>query len=305
MSKPETINPFMLWQGSFIPNWIMQRPELPASAKIIYGRLCQFAGRDGVAYPSTQTLADETGISRRQVVTLLNKLEKLGLIRRCKRATGDGSQTSTLYEFLKHEWASTPRENTSHPPVNSTSHPPVNSTSHPPVNSTSHEEVQVLRESVLSSFSLGERDLSLDDDTPTNRFIKAFQHKRPTAGHPLAKLNATEIQETRLRIKEFIDWVGENRIDELVDAIFLPKRPKPTTIKQALLFASKIVEKEEKAQAKKENQNATDTNKPKLWSQRIQQWEGREADEARASERNAERINALLERNRARSQNVA
>ena len=297
MSNPETINPFMLWQGAFIPNWLMQRPELPASAKIVYGRLCQFAGRDGVAYPSSQTLANETGISRRQVVTLLNKLENLGLIRRVKRAQSDGSQTSTLYEFLRHDWISTPRENTSQPPVNSTSQPPVNS--------TSHEEVQVLRESDLICFSLGEKDLSLDDDTPTNRFIKAFQHKRPTAGHPLAKLNATEIQETRLRIKEFIDWVGESRIDEFIDAIFLPKRQKPTSINQALMFASKIVEKEEKAQTKKENQNATDTNKPKLWSQRIQQWEGREADQARAAERNAERINALLERNRARSASIA
>jgi len=112
--------------------------------------------------------------------------------------------------------------------------------------------------------------LSLDDDTPANRFVKAYQTKRPTASHPFANMNASEIEDATTRITDFIDWVGEQTAIELLDTIFSSNR-KPVSINQFLFFASKHVEENEKP---KEAKNARNINTPKLWAQDILKWEG-------------------------------
>jgi hypothetical protein len=278
-----TINPFQMWQGSFVPNWLMRRPDINATAKLIYGRLCQYAGRDGLAYPSIDTLAVEVGIKRRQMCNVLKTLEDVQLIRRQIQTRDNGGNTTNVYEFLDHKWI--------HDGVQPIAPGGVQFNTPGGVQSIAPKENhKSLRESKGICLSFGEKDLALDDDTPTNRFIKAFQNKRPTAGHPLAKLTAAEIDETRLRIEEFIDWVGEARIDELIDAIFLPKRRKPASIKQAIMFAGLIVEKEEKNKNQNNGVKHADANQ---WFRRIQQWDGRETGDERAA-RNEKRIKAFL-----------
>lgn len=77
-----TINPWKMFQGSFIPNAVMQLPRrrLSADAKTCYGRLLQFAGKRGVAFPRVSLLALEIGQSRRSVERALKQLRGAGLI---------------------------------------------------------------------------------------------------------------------------------------------------------------------------------------------------------------------------------
>ncbi|MFZ4859649.1 MAG: hypothetical protein ACOYL3_25025 [Desulfuromonadaceae bacterium] len=46
----ETYNPWRLFVGFFIPNVITRSTELSSTAKLVFGKLCQFAGENGQAY---------------------------------------------------------------------------------------------------------------------------------------------------------------------------------------------------------------------------------------------------------------
>ena len=52
----EPFNPFGIFNGLFIPNSIAMS-DISDSAKLLLGRLNQFAGPDGQAFPSRNTLA--------------------------------------------------------------------------------------------------------------------------------------------------------------------------------------------------------------------------------------------------------
>jgi hypothetical protein len=98
----EIYNPWRMFNGSFIPNAILQCRELSATAKLLFGRLSQYAGADGEAFPSYNTLGQEVGIERRQAIRAVRELEDFGLIRAVPRHKGDGSLTSNGYVFLWH-----------------------------------------------------------------------------------------------------------------------------------------------------------------------------------------------------------
>lgn len=94
------INPYKLFRGSFVPNWLLCRHELSQGAKLCYARLSHFAGKDGHAYPAQQTLADELGCSEREARRYLVELQKAGLIEAKRRGLGK----TNYYRFLLHEW---------------------------------------------------------------------------------------------------------------------------------------------------------------------------------------------------------
>lgn len=95
------INPYRLFVGSFIPNWLLTRREISPGAKLTYGRLAQHADKKtGVAWPRRDTLAQELGISARQIDRYLNSLRGTGLI--TIRRTG--FKKSNRYHFLYHRW---------------------------------------------------------------------------------------------------------------------------------------------------------------------------------------------------------
>jgi len=100
MSK--RINPFMLFIGAFVPNWLLIRPEISPGEKLCYARLCQFAGRNGIAFPKLETLAKELACSVSQVQRNLNVLIEQGLIEKDRA----GLQASNHYYFLEHRWMS-------------------------------------------------------------------------------------------------------------------------------------------------------------------------------------------------------
>jgi len=101
-------NPKGLFTGAFIPNALLKYPGISAGAKLLYARLLQYADDYGCAWPSQDTLANELGITKQQIINNLNQLEKHKLIER-EKATGKDvlSHRTCRYYFLKHSLFST------------------------------------------------------------------------------------------------------------------------------------------------------------------------------------------------------
>jgi hypothetical protein len=56
MSPGTPFNPYRMWVGSFMPNWLSEQRISPG-AKLTYGRLGQYAGRNGERHPGQKELA--------------------------------------------------------------------------------------------------------------------------------------------------------------------------------------------------------------------------------------------------------
>lgn len=94
------INPYRLFVGSFIPNWLLQRVEVSQGAKLAYARLCQYAGEKGVAFPKRETIAAEIGVSQSQFDRYVKELVELELIETDQLGMGHANR----YRFLNHPW---------------------------------------------------------------------------------------------------------------------------------------------------------------------------------------------------------
>jgi DNA-binding MarR family transcriptional regulator len=70
----------MLYDNTLIPDWIMERPELSPTEKLLYARLLRYLGDNQFAWPAVNTLATKISISKRNVQYALRNLEKLGLV---------------------------------------------------------------------------------------------------------------------------------------------------------------------------------------------------------------------------------
>jgi len=203
LPEPETINPFNMWQGAFIPNWIMRRSEITATAKLVYGRLCQYAGRDGQAYPSIQTLADEVGIKRRQLSNVLNQLEALALIRRKPQTRDNGGKSTSIYEFLAHEWITSIH-------VQPVAHTHRQSTAHAHVQPVAHKENHVLRESKGSTIAA----------TPSHsdHLLSVFTKRSTRQPYTNTQRARNEISQINDDLDAFAQAVGIETAASLLDA---------------------------------------------------------------------------------------
>ena len=94
------INPYKLFYGAFLPTWLLQRTEISASAKLVYGRPCQFSGNKGYCYPKHDNIAKEIGVSHRSVERHIEELINFGLIEI------EREKHNNLYYFLWHDWMS-------------------------------------------------------------------------------------------------------------------------------------------------------------------------------------------------------
>lgn len=98
------INPYKLFVGCFVPNWLMVRKEISHGGKLCYARLAQYAGKHGVAHPSQPALAAQLCVSARQVRSYISELTKYKLI----ESQQEGYQGTNTYYFLWHEWMDEP-----------------------------------------------------------------------------------------------------------------------------------------------------------------------------------------------------
>ncbi len=91
-------SPYRLFTGLFIPEALARWDDLSPGAKLCYGRLARYAGKNGDCFPSVRTLASEIGVKRRQAQRYLLDLEEKGLIAR-REEIGK----VTHYAFLWHD----------------------------------------------------------------------------------------------------------------------------------------------------------------------------------------------------------
>lgn len=101
MSESFTFVPYKLFTGAFIPEWLMQHTGLTASEKLVWARLAQYAGKDGYCWPKQETIAEDCGISTRQVVRSINTLIDLKFIKVTKPTGNDKwGHKGNVYEFI-------------------------------------------------------------------------------------------------------------------------------------------------------------------------------------------------------------
>ncbi len=93
------INLYGKYTGSFIPDWLDEWKGIAGGAKRVYGKLVQFAGKNGKTFPSQKWLARKHGTSRQAVNTHIAELKENGLIETESRGYG----RSLSYYFLWHE----------------------------------------------------------------------------------------------------------------------------------------------------------------------------------------------------------
>ena len=105
MKVGSVFNPFRVFIGAWVPNALMRYPKVSAGAKLCYARLCQYAGRNGEAYPSQTTLARELGgLSVRQVQRYINELSIEGFIKVIEPTDKErGENKTNRYVFLWHD----------------------------------------------------------------------------------------------------------------------------------------------------------------------------------------------------------
>jgi hypothetical protein len=99
----QVFNPYKKFNGILIPEAIARNPDLPPGAKLVYGRLCRYAGQQGMCYPAVDTLAKEVGLKVRQTRYHIKLLIKKRFLQKTDRTLPDGrTRTSNLYMFLWH-----------------------------------------------------------------------------------------------------------------------------------------------------------------------------------------------------------
>ncbi|WP_138430915.1 helix-turn-helix domain-containing protein [Fodinibius saliphilus] len=100
MSSTKYIIPYRQFNGCVVPNFLMRRREISQGAKLCYGRLSQYAGENGKAFPKQETLSKELGVSSRMIRKYLNELIDANLI----EVQQKGKRRPNSYRFLRHSW---------------------------------------------------------------------------------------------------------------------------------------------------------------------------------------------------------
>lgn len=120
----EVINPYKLFNGIFIPDGVYNCIDISLLAKVVYGRLLRYAGKDGVAYPKQATIAEEMGKTTRQIQKVIRELREIGLIRITKG--NPLNHETNKYEFLYSAILGLPDTKKSSPPMDTKkSSPPI------------------------------------------------------------------------------------------------------------------------------------------------------------------------------------
>ncbi len=76
----EPINPYNQFLCAPIPLGVLEDPKLTHGAKLLYGRLMLFSGKDGQCNPSNQTLAKKLAVSPDSITRWLGELRRQGYI---------------------------------------------------------------------------------------------------------------------------------------------------------------------------------------------------------------------------------
>ena len=80
MNPGERVNIHKLLNGIWIPEAMLKYRDISPGAKLCYGRLCRYSGKNGEAYPSYKELASELGVKERMAKNYIKELKDVGLI---------------------------------------------------------------------------------------------------------------------------------------------------------------------------------------------------------------------------------
>ena len=83
-----------------IPNKILRSKVLKPLQKVVLAVLCSYANDENLAFPSYQTIASDSGISRRKAIEIISDLEKLGCIKKIEQKSTKGDNTANDYVVL-------------------------------------------------------------------------------------------------------------------------------------------------------------------------------------------------------------
>ena len=48
-----------MFKGTLISDWLLNHKETSLSAKVVYGALCRFIGKDGKRYPKVKQISEK------------------------------------------------------------------------------------------------------------------------------------------------------------------------------------------------------------------------------------------------------
>ena len=83
-----------------IPNKILRSKVLKPLQKVVLAVLCSYANDENLAFPSYQTIANDSGISSRKAIEIIGDLEKLGCIKKIEQKSTKGDNTANDYVVL-------------------------------------------------------------------------------------------------------------------------------------------------------------------------------------------------------------
>ena len=172
------INPHRKFVGIFIPNCLVESKIISAGAKITYGRLAQYAGRDGFCFPKQNTLAEALGVSKPTILKYLVELENVALVEVTKpKGVDRRNNRSCVYFFLDHPLfhegdseldnidasalADEELESGSKPVLTSGSKPILTSGSKPVLTSGSKQGLTSLKETHIEETHIEEKEASV------------------------------------------------------------------------------------------------------------------------------------------------
>lgn len=89
-------NPYRHFHNALVPAHLLQSTELSHGAKLLYGLLRKYSGKDGACFPLQSTLARQMGCAQRTVRTYVAELKRTGLLKLVPRGKG----RSASYRFL-------------------------------------------------------------------------------------------------------------------------------------------------------------------------------------------------------------
>jgi len=94
----QQFNPYGLFAGLYIPDCVAKTKLLSPLEKLVWGRLCKRAGKDGRCYPSLTRIASDLGISRNGAIKSVASLVSKGFLEKHRQP---GRRTNH-YVFLWH-----------------------------------------------------------------------------------------------------------------------------------------------------------------------------------------------------------
>ncbi|MGE4116249.1 MAG: helix-turn-helix domain-containing protein [Candidatus Nanopelagicales bacterium] len=101
MAAAPTINPYRLFDGAFVPWWLLRRPEVSQGAKLTWCVLARRASPEtGEAVVRVEDVAADVATDERQARRYLDELRDLGLVTSRRRGLG----LPNVYVFPRHPW---------------------------------------------------------------------------------------------------------------------------------------------------------------------------------------------------------